>query len=95
VNVLQSFEKELPFEHQSDLVSDWEFLYERSLVRCSMRADARGDDGWRIEIDRGRPCHSATSWTTRLKQLRHRESQSAAGSFSGQEAATRTAATDA
>ena len=31
VNVLQSFEKELPFVHQSDLVSDWEFLYERSL----------------------------------------------------------------
>lgn len=31
VNVLQSFEKELPFEHQSDLVSEWEFLYERSL----------------------------------------------------------------
>jgi len=31
INVVRSFEKELPFEDQSDLVSDWEFLYERSL----------------------------------------------------------------
>ena len=31
VNVLQSFEKELPFEHPADLVNEWEFLYERSL----------------------------------------------------------------
>ena len=31
INVVQSFEKELAFEDQSDLVSDWEFLYERSL----------------------------------------------------------------
>ena len=31
INVVRSFEKELPFEDQPDLVSDWEFLYERSL----------------------------------------------------------------
>jgi energy-coupling factor transporter ATP-binding protein EcfA2 len=31
INVVQSFEKELPLKDQSDLVSDWEFLYERSL----------------------------------------------------------------
>jgi len=31
INVVQSFEKELPLEDQSGLVSDWEFLYERSL----------------------------------------------------------------
>ena len=31
INVVRSFEKELPFEDPSDLVSDWEFLYERSL----------------------------------------------------------------
>lgn len=31
INVVQSFEKELPFEELSNLVSDWEFLYERSL----------------------------------------------------------------
>jgi energy-coupling factor transporter ATP-binding protein EcfA2 len=31
INVVRSFEKELPFEELSDLVSDWEFLYERSL----------------------------------------------------------------
>jgi hypothetical protein len=31
INVVQSFENELPFEERSDLVSDWEFLYERSL----------------------------------------------------------------
>ena len=31
INVVQSFEAELPFEERSDLVSDWEFLYERSL----------------------------------------------------------------
>jgi len=31
INVVQSFEKELPFEAPSDLVSDWGFLYERSL----------------------------------------------------------------
>ena len=31
INVVQSFEKELPFEEPSDLVGNWEFLYERSL----------------------------------------------------------------
>ena len=31
INVVRSFEKELPFEERPDLVSDWEFLYERSL----------------------------------------------------------------
>ncbi len=31
INVVQSFEKELPFAEPSDLVSNWEFLYERSL----------------------------------------------------------------
>jgi energy-coupling factor transporter ATP-binding protein EcfA2 len=31
INVVQSFGKELPLEDQSDLVSNWEFLYERSL----------------------------------------------------------------
>lgn len=31
INVVRSFEKELPFEDRPDLVSDWEFLYERSL----------------------------------------------------------------
>jgi hypothetical protein len=31
INVVQSFEKELPFKEPSDLVSNWEFLYERSL----------------------------------------------------------------
>lgn len=31
INIVQSFEKELPFTDASDLVSDWEFLYERSL----------------------------------------------------------------
>ena len=31
VNIVRSFEKELPFEDRPDLVSDWEFLYERSL----------------------------------------------------------------
>jgi hypothetical protein len=31
INVVQSFEKELPFEEPSDLVSEWEFLYERSV----------------------------------------------------------------
>ena len=31
INVVRSFEKELPFEDPSDLVSDWEFLYERSV----------------------------------------------------------------
>ena len=31
INVVRSFEKELPFEDRPDLVTDWEFLYERSL----------------------------------------------------------------
>src|SRR6266851_7831880 len=31
IKVVRSFEKELPFEERPDLVSDWEFLYERSL----------------------------------------------------------------
>jgi len=31
INVVRSFEQELPFEDRPDLVSDWEFLYERSL----------------------------------------------------------------
>ena len=31
INVVRSFEKELPFEDRPDLVNDWEFLYERSL----------------------------------------------------------------
>jgi AAA domain len=31
INIVQTFEKELPFPDPSDLVSDWEFLYERSL----------------------------------------------------------------
>lgn len=31
INILQTFEKELPFPDPSDLVRDWEFLYERSL----------------------------------------------------------------
>ena len=31
INVVRSFEKELPFEDPPDLVRDWEFLYERSL----------------------------------------------------------------
>jgi hypothetical protein len=31
INVVQSFEKQLPFDEPSDLVSNWEFLYERSL----------------------------------------------------------------
>src|SRR5258708_18001269 len=31
INIVRSFEKELPFEEPSDLVRDWEFLYERSL----------------------------------------------------------------
>jgi energy-coupling factor transporter ATP-binding protein EcfA2 len=31
INVVRSFEKELPFDDRPDLVGDWEFLYERSL----------------------------------------------------------------
>jgi energy-coupling factor transporter ATP-binding protein EcfA2 len=31
INVVQSFEKHVPFDEPSDLVSNWEFLYERSL----------------------------------------------------------------
>lgn len=31
INVVRSFEKELPFEEPSDLERDWEFLYERCL----------------------------------------------------------------
>jgi hypothetical protein len=31
INVVRSFAEELPFEYESDLVSEWEFLYERSL----------------------------------------------------------------
>jgi len=31
INVVRSFERELPFADRPDLVSDWEFLYERSL----------------------------------------------------------------
>jgi hypothetical protein len=31
INIVQSFDKALPFEAESDLVADWEFLYERSL----------------------------------------------------------------
>ena len=31
INIVQTFEKELPFSDPSDLVRDWEFLYERSL----------------------------------------------------------------
>jgi energy-coupling factor transporter ATP-binding protein EcfA2 len=31
INIVQSFDKALPFEDESDLVADWEFLYERSL----------------------------------------------------------------
>jgi energy-coupling factor transporter ATP-binding protein EcfA2 len=31
INVVRSFEKELPFQDRPDLVSEWEFLYERSL----------------------------------------------------------------
>jgi energy-coupling factor transporter ATP-binding protein EcfA2 len=31
INVVRSFENELPFEDRPDLVSEWEFLYERSL----------------------------------------------------------------
>jgi hypothetical protein len=31
INIVKTFEKALPFEGSSDLVADWEFLYERSL----------------------------------------------------------------
>ena len=31
INIVQTFEKELPFADASDLVGNWEFLYERSL----------------------------------------------------------------
>jgi len=31
INIVQTFEKELPLSDPSDLVSNWEFLYERSL----------------------------------------------------------------
>ncbi|MGH9587999.1 MAG: AAA family ATPase [Acidobacteriaceae bacterium] len=31
INIVQSFDRALPFEHESDLVADWQFLYERSL----------------------------------------------------------------
>ncbi len=31
INTVQSFEKELPFPDSSDLVRNWEYLYERSL----------------------------------------------------------------
>ena len=31
INIVQSFNGALPFEDESDLVADWEFLYERSL----------------------------------------------------------------
>jgi predicted adenine nucleotide alpha hydrolase (AANH) superfamily ATPase len=31
INTVQTFEKELPFPDASDLVSNWEYLYERSL----------------------------------------------------------------
>src|SRR5271165_6209321 len=31
INIVQSFARALPFEDASDLVADWEFLYERSL----------------------------------------------------------------
>jgi hypothetical protein len=31
INIVQTFEKELPFTDASDLVGNWEFLYERSL----------------------------------------------------------------
>ncbi len=31
INIVQSFEKELPFSDSSDLANQWEFLYERSL----------------------------------------------------------------
>jgi energy-coupling factor transporter ATP-binding protein EcfA2 len=53
INVVQSFEKELSLMDQSDLVSDWEFLYERSLgcvgilkewlVRAATVAARKGD----------------------------------------------------
>lgn len=52
VNVVRSFEKELPFEDRLDLVGQWEFLYERSLgcvgvlkewlVRAAMVASRNG-----------------------------------------------------
>ena len=52
VNVVRSFEEELPFEDRPDLLSDWEFLYERSigcvgvlkewLVRAATAALRRG-----------------------------------------------------
>jgi hypothetical protein len=31
INVVQSFERELPFEEPSDLIGNWQLLYERSL----------------------------------------------------------------
>jgi hypothetical protein len=53
MNVVQSFEKELPFEERSNLVGNWEFLYERSLgcigilkewlVRAATVAYRKGD----------------------------------------------------
>jgi energy-coupling factor transporter ATP-binding protein EcfA2 len=52
INVVQSFEKELPFDEPSDLVGEWEFLYERSvgcvgilkewLVRAATVASRKG-----------------------------------------------------
>lgn len=52
INIVRSFEKELPFDEPSDLVSDWEFLYERSvgcvgilkewLVRAATVASRKG-----------------------------------------------------
>ena len=55
INVVRSFEKELPFEERPDLVSDWEFLYERSLgsvgvmkewlVRAATVASRKGGHG--------------------------------------------------
>jgi energy-coupling factor transporter ATP-binding protein EcfA2 len=53
INVVRSFEEELPFDEPSDLVSDWEFLYERSvgcvgilkewLVRAATVASRKGN----------------------------------------------------
>ena len=68
INVVRSFEKELPFEDRSDLVSDWEFLYERSLgcvgvlkewlVRAATVALERGPPADQEPILNPKPCAS-------------------------------------
>jgi energy-coupling factor transporter ATP-binding protein EcfA2 len=107
INVVQSFEKELAFEDQSDLVSDWEFLYERSLgcvgilkewlVRAATVASRKGARRLtRANLESQALCvASAASRETGFEHSRDNRSRSDTASPSVQAPATGPAASDA